>query len=55
MKQNNARIVAADALNTFVEWIEGEAARVTKSALTLAHHAHRKKITKDDIKLAIGF
>ncbi|MHA1489773.1 MAG: histone-like protein [Promethearchaeota archaeon] len=48
MKHNGAVIVARDAVDELVDWI-------TKVALTLTKHSKRKKITRDDILLAIKY
>lgn len=54
MKVSGARIVSVDGVNFLLEWLAEQATTVTKKALTLAHHAKRVKVTKGDIKLAIG-
>ena len=55
MKHNGAIIVARDAVDELVEWLGSSAEKLTKVALTLTKHAKRKKVTKDDILLAIKY
>jgi histone H3/H4 len=55
MKHNGAIIVARDAVNELVDWMSASAVTITKSALTLTKHGKRKKITRDDILLAIKY
>ena len=55
MKHNGAIIVARDAVNELVDWMSTSAVTITKSALTLTKHGKRKKITRDDILLAIKY
>jgi histone H3/H4 len=55
MKHNGAEIVARDAVDELVNWLETSAESLTKTALRLTKHANRKKITRDDILLAIKY
>ncbi len=55
MKHNGAVIVARDAVNELVDWMGASAEKITKSALILTKHSKRKKITRDDILLAIKY
>ncbi|MCK4479015.1 MAG: NFYB/HAP3 family transcription factor subunit [Candidatus Lokiarchaeota archaeon] len=55
MKHNGAVIVARDAVNELVEWLGSSAETLTKTALKLTKHSKRKKITRDDILLAIKY
>ena len=55
MKHNGAIIVARDAVDELVDWMSSSAVTITKSALTLTKHGKRKKITRDDILLAIKY
>ncbi len=55
MKHNGAVIVARNAVNELVDWMSASAVTITKSALTLTKHGKRKKITRDDILLAIKY
>ena len=52
-EEGSARIVAADAVLTLMEYLQDLAVDITKKSLELAKHAKRKTISKDDIKLAI--
>ncbi len=55
MKHNGAVIVARDAVNELVDWMSQSAERITKVALNLTKHSKRKKITRNDILLAIKY
>ncbi|NVM36239.1 MAG: NFYB/HAP3 family transcription factor subunit [Candidatus Lokiarchaeota archaeon] len=55
MKHNGAIIVARDAVNELVDWLGSSAEKLTKTALQLTKHSKRKKITRDDILLAIKY
>jgi histone H3/H4 len=55
MKHNGAIIVARDAVDELVEWMGSSAEKITKTALSLTKHAKRKKVTRDDILLAIKY
>jgi len=55
MKHNGATIVARDAVNTLVDWMGQSAEKLTKVALKLTKHGKRKKITRNDILLAIKY
>jgi histone H3/H4 len=55
MKHNGAVIVARDAVNELVDWLGSSAEKLTKTALQLTKHSKRKKVTRDDILLAIKY
>ena len=55
MRQSGAAIVARDAVDELINWLGYAAEKITKTALTLTKHAKRKKITRDDILLAIKY
>ena len=55
MKHNGATIVARNAVDELVNWMGSSAEKLTKTALTLTKHAKRKKITRNDILLAIKY
>lgn len=55
MKHNGAVIVARDAVNELIDWMGQSAEKITKVALNLTKHSKRKKVTKDDILLAIKY
>jgi histone H3/H4 len=53
MKKAGAEIVSRDAVEQLLFYLEERAKKLTASALKLAKHSKRKKITQDDMKLAI--
>ena len=55
MKHNGAIIVAREAVDELVDWMSVSAVKITKSAMALTKHSKRKKLTKDDILLAIKY
>jgi len=55
MKHNGAEIVARDAVDELVNFLEKSAEKLTKTSLRLTKHANRKKVTRDDILLAIKY
>ncbi|MHA1694632.1 MAG: histone-like protein [Candidatus Helarchaeota archaeon] len=56
MADVGAKIVARDAVDYLIEYLSEYTIDLTKRSLVLAKHANRKKITKDDILLAVkGF
>ena len=55
MKKSGANIVARNAVDALILNLEDVAESITKRALAFAVHAKRKKITKDDIGLAIKY
>jgi len=55
MKHNGAIIVARDAVNELIDWMGQSAEKITKVALNLTKHSKRKKVTKDDILIAIKY
>ena len=55
MKHNGAIIVARDAVDELVDWMGQSAEKITKVALNLTKHSKRKKVTKNDILLAIKY
>jgi len=55
MKNNGATIVARDAVDELIDWLGVASKSITETALTLTKHAKRKKITKEDILLAIKY
>jgi histone H3/H4 len=55
MKHNGAVIVARVAVNELVDWMSQSAEKITKTALSLTKHGKRKKVTRDDILLAIKY
>lgn len=55
MKRQGANIVARDAVDLLIVDLEDTAKKLTKKALAFAKHAKRKKITRDDMSLAIKY
>ena len=55
MKHNGAEIVSSSAVNELGEWLQESAEKLTKQALKLTKHAKRKKVTKEDLQLAIKY
>ncbi len=54
-QNNGAEIVARDAVDELVNWLEKSAEELTEVALRLTKHSGRKKITRDDILMAIKY
>ena len=55
MKKSGANIVSRDAVELLITDLEKTATTLTKKALGFAQHAKRKKISKDDMGLAIKY
>jgi DNA-binding protein len=55
MKSVGAQIVARDAVELLIADLEETAKKLTKKALGFAKHAKRKKVSKDDMDLAIKY
>jgi histone H3/H4 len=55
MKQQGASIVARDAVNLLIDHLEKSAIALTEQARAFTMHANRKKITKNDLLLAIKY
>ena len=55
MKECGATIVARDAVDLLIANLEEVAGELTEKCLKFASHANRKKITKDDMLLAIKY
>lgn len=55
MKANGAEMVARDAVDELISYLESIAREYTNKALEFSRHAGRKKITPDDMNLAIQF
>ncbi|MHA1371125.1 MAG: histone [Promethearchaeota archaeon] len=53
MKSVGAQIVARDAVDFLIKYLEEAAKDVTAKALRLTRHSKRTKLTKDDIELAL--
>lgn len=55
MKQQGASIVARDAVDLLIDHLEKRAKALTEQAKKFTMHANRKKITKEDLNLAIKY
>ena len=55
MKKSGDNIVASNAVDLLISDLENVAQKLTKKALGFAKHAKRKKITKEDMSLAIKY
>ena len=53
MKDNGAEMVARDAVDALIDYLEKEARNVTNKALEMTRHAGRKKLTLNDMDLAM--
>ncbi|MHA1699966.1 MAG: histone [Promethearchaeota archaeon] len=53
MKSVGAQIVARDAVDLLIKYLEERAKEITSNALRLTRHSKRTKLTKDDIELAL--
>ena len=53
MAETGAKIVSRDAVSYLIGVLQDKAVAATKRAYVLAKHSKRKKITKEDIDLAI--
>ncbi|MBD3197000.1 MAG: histone [Candidatus Lokiarchaeota archaeon] len=53
MKDNGAEMVARDAVDALIEYLEKLAKDMTRKALEMTRHASRKKLTVEDMELAM--
>ena len=49
MKSVGAQVVAHDAVNMMISFLEDKAKEITANALKLTRHSKRTKLTKNDI------
>ena len=54
MKDNGAEMVARDAVDALIDYLEKLARDVTNKALEMTRHAGRKKLTLEDMDLAMN-
>ncbi len=54
MKKAGAEIVSRNAVDKLMDFLEDRAKKLTTCAIDISKHSGRKKITKEDMKLAIG-
>ena len=55
MKSCGAEIVARDAVDSLLRYLEDRAKELTDMALNFTKHAGRKKVTKDDLRIAYKY
>jgi histone H3/H4 len=55
MRKQGAHIVARSAGDILIADLESTALKLTQRALKFANHAKRKKISKEDMRLAIKY
>jgi len=53
MKSVGAQIVARDAVDLMISFLEEKAKGITTDALKLTRHSKRTKLTRDDIDLVL--
>jgi len=53
MKDNGAEMVAREAVTALIDYLEKLAKGITNKALEMTRHAGRKKLTLDDMDLAM--
>ena len=53
MKDNGAEMVARDAVDALIDYLEKLAKGMTNKALEMTRHAKRKKLTLNDMDLAM--
>ena len=53
MKDNGAEMVAREAVDALIDYLEKVARGVTSKALEMTRHAGRKKLTSNDMTLAM--
>ena len=53
MKSCGAEMVSREAVDELISYLEAVAKELTNKALELSRHAQRKKLTEEDMKLAI--
>ncbi|MGV9171559.1 MAG: histone [Promethearchaeia archaeon] len=53
MKDNGAEMVARDAVDELITYLEAVAKKATRRALEMTRHADRKKLTVEDMEMAI--
>jgi histone H3/H4 len=53
MKDNGAEMVSRDAVDALIDFLEKKARDITSKALEMTRHAGRKKLTLQDMDLAM--
>jgi histone H3/H4 len=54
MKDNGAEMVSRDAVDALIDFLEKKSRAITSKALEMTRHAGRKKLTLQDMNLAMG-
>ena len=54
MKNSGAEMVAKDAVDELISYLEKKAKEITNLALEFSRHAQRKKLTEADMNMAFG-
>ncbi|TFF89048.1 MAG: histone [Promethearchaeota archaeon] len=54
MANTGAKIVARDAVDYLIDFLQKKTVELTKQAIVYARHAGRKKVTTSDIDLAVN-
>lgn len=55
MKKKGAEVVSRDAVLMLLNYLEDRAKKLTEAAVKFAKHSKRKKVTQQDVELAISF
>ena len=53
MKESGAEVVSKDAVDALITILEKKAKELTTKALEMTRHSGRKKLSADDLKLAL--
>lgn len=53
MKKSGAEMVSKDAVDELISFLEGYAKELTNKALEMTRHSGRKKLTKEDMEMAL--
>ena len=53
MAEAGAEIVARDAVEVLLNYLEDRSTGITEDAIVFAKHSNRKKVSKADVQLAI--
>jgi histone H3/H4 len=55
MKRQGASIVAKDGVDLLIEHLQTKVVQLTEQAQKFTNHAHRKKISREDLMLALKY
>jgi histone H3/H4 len=53
MKDNGAEMVAREAVDALIDFLQKQARGITNKALEMTRHAGRKKLTIEDMNIAL--